>query len=421
MNPRPFSRRLRRLASFVLVLAALPLRGDEEPARINSARPFELPDLDSVRIGTVSVTPPPGDATADLAPDLPMPLGPAASPGGSAANNGKAEWIAAPIPFLKPTFGWGVAGAVGCIYQPLPDQSAAPPWISGVGGFYTQNKSWGLGAGHKMNLDGDRWRLLFAGGFADLHYDFYGIGSDAGDSGQAVALNQRVGGGTVSVLRQVSGDWYAGLSYLCANSQTRLDSSATSLPPELSLQADELDASIGAVGVKLQRDSRNTQFFPTRGSLFNVTASFFDDAFGSDFTFQAYEISYNQYFSLATNHVLAARGYGRFTSGRVPYFALCSFGSKGDLRGYTPGRYRDKMMLAAQIEYRWRITARLGAVAFGGLGGVAPELDEFETLLPSAGVGARYVIAKQNNVSLRFDAAWGKNEHAFYFGIGEAF
>jgi len=67
------------------------------------------------------------------------------------------------------------------------------------------------------------------------------------------------------------------------------------------------------------------------------------------------------------------------------------------------------------------MTERFGVVAFAGVGGVAPELDEFDTLLPSGGGGARYVLAKKNNVSLRFDAAWGKNEHALYFGIGEAF
>jgi len=41
--------------------------------------------------------------------------------------------------------------------------------------------------------------------------------------------------------------------------------------------------------------------------------------------------------------------------------------------------------------------------------------------LPSVGTGFRYVLAKKNNVSLRFDAAWGRDEHIFYVGIGEAF
>jgi hypothetical protein len=55
------------------------------------------------------------------------------------------------------------------------------------------------------------------------------------------------------------------------------------------------------------------------------------------------------------------------------------------------------------------------------VGGVAPEIGQFDTLLPSGGTGLRYVLAKKNNASLRFDAAWGRDEHTFYLGIGEAF
>ena len=410
-----------RLASFVLlcIFTIASMRGEDERQQTGSS--WILPDSDAAKVGSLCLTPPPGNITADLSPNLPMSLSPASSDIGRNSEDDKAEWLVAPVPFLKPTFGWGVGLAAGCIYQPLRDQVDAPAWVSGVGGFYTQNKSWGIGGGHKMNLDHDNWRLSFGGGYADLYYDFYGIGSDAGNSDHAIALNQQVSGGKIEALRRIARDWYGGIGYLYANSRTRLDSASSSLPQSLGINANELQANIGAMGLHLQRDSRDSQFFPTRGALLDVTANLFDPAFGSDFTFQAYELDCNQYLCLATNHVLALRGYGRFTSGRVPYFALCSFGSKGDLRGYTPGRYRDKMMLAAQAEYRWRITERLGAVAFAGIGGVAPQFNAFDTLLPSGGVGVRYVIAKRNNISLRFDTAWGKNEHAFYFGIGEAF
>ena len=81
-----------------------------------------------------------------------------------------------------------------------------------------------------------------------------------------------------------------------------------------------------------------------------------------------------------------------------------------DLPGYTPGQYRDKL----QAEYRWGIGERLGVLGFGGVGSVAPEIGKFDKLLLSVGAGPRYVLAKKNNVSLRFDAAW-------YVGIGRRF
>lgn len=390
----------------------------EAQSRTNSIKLPSLPELDGAKIGPARVSPSAAGVDTDVGSDLPLPLGPASvASGGSQSENG--EWVIAPIPFRNASFGWGIGLGAGYIYQPLQDQTNAPPWVSGIGAFYTENGTWGVGGAHKMNLDGDRWRISGGGGYADLYYDFYGVGSDAGNAGRSVALNQRVGGGRAEILRQVSDNWYAGLRYTFGNSRTRLEN--TNLPPGVQLAPDDLSANVGALGVHVQRDTRDSQFYPRAGSLLNLSVDLFENAFGSDFTFQAYELSYNHYLNLASNHVVALRGYGRATSGRVPFFALCSFGTKGDLRGYTPGRYRDKMMFATQAEYRWRITQRFGLVAFAGIGGVAPELDEFETVLPSGGVGARYVIAKKNNVSLRLDAAWGRDERVIYFGVGEAF
>ncbi|HEY2586371.1 MAG TPA: hypothetical protein VGI81_11460 [Tepidisphaeraceae bacterium] len=45
----------------------------------------------------------------------------------------------------------------------------------------------------------------------------------------------------------------------------------------------------------------------------------------------------------------------------------------------------------------------------------------FENLLPSGGVGLRYVLAEQNHVALRFDVAWGREGGQFYLTVGEAF
>jgi len=44
-----------------------------------------------------------------------------------------------------------------------------------------------------------------------------------------------------------------------------------------------------------------------------------------------------------------------------------------------------------------------------------------ENLLPSVGAGIRYRISKQHPINFRFDIARGKDDTAFYAGIGEAF
>jgi len=80
-------------------------------------------------------------------------------------------------------------------------------------------------------------------------------------------------------------------------------------------------------------------------------------------------------------------------------------------------------MWAMQAEYRMPLFWRFGAVAFAGVGGIAPGIDQLgdSTVLPSAGVGLRFAASKTYRVNVSLDAAWGKDSSAVYFYIGEAF
>jgi hypothetical protein len=81
--------------------------------------------------------------------------------------------VAAPIPFLSPSIGFGVGLGAAYIYNPPFAEINAPPWVTGAGGFYSDNASWGGGVAHKINLSKDRWRLLGALAYADLKDDFF--------------------------------------------------------------------------------------------------------------------------------------------------------------------------------------------------------------------------------------------------------
>ena len=54
------------------------------------------------------------------------------------------------------------------------------------------------------------------------------------------------------------------------------------------------------------------------------------------------------------------------------------FGGREHTRGYRQGRYRDRILLAAQVEYRVDVIGRFGLAAFAGLGDVAPGFRSFE-------------------------------------------
>ena len=59
--------------------------------------------------------------------------------------------------------------------------------------------------------------------------------------------------------------------------------------------------------------------------------------------------------------------------------------------------------------------------AFAALSPEGAEAFLFESVERGENVGRYSFVGFDPRRSLRFDAAWGKNEHALYFGVGEAF
>jgi Omp85 superfamily domain len=333
----------------------------------------------------------------------------------------KGEWIIAPLPNYSPTFGWGIIGRAGYIFPLNSSDKVSPPSVVGAFGYYSQNSSWMAGMGTKLYLDEDRYRVTAAVMHGEFNYDFSGIGTAAGESGQSVPLGQKMTGGIFETLFQVAPHVYLGPKYI--GSGIHIDVDTSNVNPAVKIPSNEVMTTLSGLGLHVQWDTRDSQFYPRKGHLADVDLSFHDPAIGDSFAYQVYTLSYNQYISLAENQVLALRGFAQCENGDVPFYALSKFGRGSDLRGYRVGQFQDQQMFAVQGEYRLEITKRIGAVAFAGLGEVMPSLSDItvDDLLPSGGVGLRYVIAEQNHVALRMDVAWGREGSQFYLTVGEAF
>jgi hypothetical protein len=170
---------------------------------------------------------------------------------------GSGEFVVVPIPSLNPTTGWGLAVPLMYIYKPESQSPDSPPWTTGIAGSYSENGTWAAAAFHKMNLRNDTWRMLMAAGYANVNYDFYGVGSAAGDANQSVPLNQQVTGGLVEVLRETFTDWYVGLRLLYGRTDVRLDAELPQLPPGFPpLPEIVLTSTLAAAGLRVQYDSR---------------------------------------------------------------------------------------------------------------------------------------------------------------------
>ena len=126
----------------------------------------------------------------------------------------KGEWLIAPLPNYSPTFGWGGIGRLGYIFPLNPKDTVSPPSIVGAFGYYSQNNSWAAALLARLFVDEDRYRITAALLRGQFNYDFSGVGTDAGTSGQYIPLEQKMTGGIFETLFQVTPDFYVGPKYV---------------------------------------------------------------------------------------------------------------------------------------------------------------------------------------------------------------
>lgn len=328
------------------------------------------------------------------------------------------EPVVAPMPSRNPVFGWMISVPAMLMYKPSFAQPDDRVWISGLFAFYAENESWGAGLLQRMSFGGDRWRVMGALFHADMNYRYYGIG---GDGESSIVLDQDMDLLLAEGLRRVVPNLYFGLRYVYAETVVGPRLPDNILPPGLDPDRLKVDLTLATIAPRLQYDTRDSEFYPRSGLLIDATASVSRDVIGADLDYERYDASTNHYLPLGDRGVLASRIAIQYISGGAPFFLYPAFGQGADLRGYQMGSYRDRFLIAAQAEYRHRFTERIGAVAFSGVGSVAPDFAGWEKTLWSAGAGFRWVIAPKNNISLRADVARGRDETIYYVGIGEAF
>jgi hypothetical protein len=87
------------------------------------------------------------------------------------------------------------------------------------------------------------------------------------------------------------------------------------------------------------------------------------------------------------------------------------------LRGYYSNRFRGTKFYDLQGELRFPIKGKFSGVGFADLGDITQS--EFYTLQSSFGGGVRFTI--RENVTLRLDYGFGKDQNGLFFTFGEAF
>ena len=338
----------------------------------------------------------------------------------STAHREPGALVVAPLPISSPALGAGIVPVLAYIFPISTADKISPPSIVGAAGLVTDNGTRALALGGELYFKRNTYRTTAIYARGNLNYNLYGLGS--GDAQPKLPLQQTGQVLLGEFLIRTSQNLFLGPRFLWGSSLITLrsnDVGTIQLPPDLGLHT-----ALTALGFRLNRDTRANRFYPTTGTSLDFTADFFAQSLGSKYSFQSYKLTFNKYWSLTPNQVLASGSFACFTSGEPPFYGNCIYGTDSQLRGYTAGRYLDRYMFGTQLEYRLSLPKRLGLVGFGGLGEVIPGGNQqfrVKKFLPSGGGGVRFALSKKYHVNLRVDFAQGKDSHTWSVGVGEAF
>jgi len=324
----------------------------------------------------------------------------------------KRNWFIVPIPVSNPTTDTGlVIGGAYFHRQTEAKKKEQPPSVTGAGGYYSSNDSAAFAIGHQSYWSSNKWRFSGVIVYADLNLKL-----SAPDVGGATSIDWSVKGDLFAAIisRRLGGKWYGGVfaRYVDVRQEFGVDAST--------LQFDTSDDAVsGGLGVKLQRDSRDKPFNSRAGSIFALSGLVNGDDLGSDNSYTSYSASYRSYHSLSSSVVLAWEVQGCHRSGQTPLWDACRI----DLRGFPVTDYLGKSSASGQVEARWQFHPKWGGVAFAGSGYYKNSFSEVreQELIPSYGIGLRYMVLSSQRINMRLDYARSKNSSAVYLSVSEAF
>jgi outer membrane protein assembly factor BamA len=312
------------------------------------------------------------------------------------------------IPILNYNGSYGVVVGLNTMafFNINKKDTISPPSQLGLGGGFSENKSWYASLFGQFYFKEDKWRITTALGFGKINFQYFESFNES-DEGDFVDYNSVNRFAMFRVLRKIKGPFYVGPILKFQHSKTDFEAYPDS--------TQEIDAD--GIGGSLLFDTRDYIYHPSHGWF--ATASFLANPawMGSDSVFNLLRFFANYYFRINSNSILASR-LSLFTGlGDVPFSAQRAVGGK-DIRGYTNGKYRGNQVYTLQTEYRWNFYKRWGAVGFVGMAFTG---HPSSGTLPGGGIGVRFMAIRSMKINIGVDGALGKNDAGVYFRINEAF
>ena len=333
--------------------------------------------------------------------------------------------VLAPIAYFEPNTSLGVGVGAKLLFKPRRAQELTRTSNLPLSVSYTLNNQFFFTSSYTVFFPEERWLLKGTLGYRNFPQGYYGIGNLTTDEERIdISFQQFVF--EPLLLRRVLPNFFlgGGVRYNTIFN-TRLDEATDELPEGFDLQ-DSLGSTSAGIELAASFDSRDNVLNAERGLLVELTQGFYGTGFGGSNRFELTKFDLRRYQRLGTGATLAYQLFGRHSWNDTPAQELSVLGGSNLLRGFTEGRFRDRVAVFTQAEYRWQGPGRFGAVGFVGAGQVAGRVGDLRLadMRYSVGAGLRILIIPSEKLNLRLDYAFGlgpSSDSNFYLGIAEAF
>jgi outer membrane protein assembly factor BamA len=223
------------------------------------------------------------------------------------------------MPITEPAVGYGVAGALAFIDQPLgaAESGYGRPNVSVAGGMGTENGTWGTVMGDMRHWHDDRVQTLAALIYCSVNLDFHGLGHNDLLSEHPLRYTlEPKGGFTQGKYRLGISKIWVGLSYAFVATDVRFEApDGTPGLPDTNQRS-----TVGGLTPSLTYDTRDNIFTTGRGTYVELTAGLFSGALGGDDEFQRARLIAMQFFPFGSRWFLGMRGETAASFGDEPFY-----------------------------------------------------------------------------------------------------
>lgn len=182
---------------------------------------------------------------------------------------------------------------------------------------------------------------------------------------------------------------------------------------------------VSGFGVSISYDTRNSAFWPSKGTYLLSQFTDFRKQFLSSYDLYKWITDIRYFKKITRGQIVAIQFYNYETYGNaIPLKELAAFGGPNNMRGFYQGRFRADKMFSFITEYRIHLFGRFSSCFFGGFGDVYNKSSELSSanIKYSYGGGLRFAVLEKEKLNIRLDYGYNNRyNRGIYITFGECF